>query len=75
MKMKAILKYNLPEEQEEFETANNGWKYRSVLLEYDNHLRSKIKYDESLTEEQYKVYEDARNKLWEFLNEDNLKLF
>jgi hypothetical protein len=73
--MKAILKYNLPEEQEEFETANNGWKYRSVLLEYDNHLRSKIKYDESLTEEQYKVYEDARNKLWEFLNEDNLKLF
>jgi hypothetical protein len=72
--MKAILKFNLPEEQEEFDIANKGWKFRSVLLEYDNYLRDKIKYDEQLTDEQYKIYEEVRTKLWEILNEDNLTL-
>jgi len=72
--MKAILKYNLPEEQEEFDIANKGWKYRSALIEIDEYLRSKIKYDESLTDEQYKVYEDTRTKFWEILNEDQLTL-
>lgn len=72
--MKAILKFNLPEEQEEFEIANNGWKFRSALSEYDNYLRGKIKYDESLTNEQYKVYDEVRTKLWEILNEDQLTL-
>lgn len=72
--MKAILKFNLPEEQEEFDIANKGWKFRSVLLEYDNYLRGKIKYDEQLTDEQYKVYDEVRSKLWEILNEDQLTL-
>lgn len=72
--MKAILKYNLPEEQEEFEMANKGWKYRSALSEYDNYLRSKIKYDDSLSDEQFKIYQDVRNKLWEILNEDQLTI-
>jgi hypothetical protein len=72
--MKAILKFNLPEEQEEFEIANKGWKFRSALSEYDNYLRGKIKYDENLTDEQYKVYDEVRTKLWEILNEDQLTL-
>lgn len=44
--MKALLKFSLPEEQDEFETANNGWKYRSILCDIDNFLRSKLKYEE-----------------------------
>lgn len=72
--MKAILKFNLPEEQEEFEIANKGWKFRLALSAYDQHLRSKLKYDESLTDEQYKVYEEARTKLWEILQEEQLTL-
>ena len=72
--MKAILKFKLPEEQEEFEIANKGWKFRLALSTYDQHLRSKLKYDESLTDEQYKVYEEARAKLWEILQEEQLTL-
>lgn len=72
--MKAILKFKLPEEQEEFEIANKGWKFRLALSTYDQYLRSKLKYDESLTDEQYKVYEEARAKFWEILQEEQLTL-
>ena len=72
--MKAILKFNLPEEQEEFEIANKGWKFRLALSTYDQHLRNKLKYDDSLTNEQHKVYDELRTKLWEILQEEQLTL-
>jgi len=72
--MKAILKFNLPEEQEEFDIANKGWKFRLALSTHDQHLRNKLKYDEQLTDEQYKVYEEVRTKLWEILQEEQLTL-
>jgi len=43
--MKVILEFNLPEENDEHEIAINGWKYRRVLYELDNELRSRIKWD------------------------------
>lgn len=73
--MKAILEFNLPEEQDEFNYACNGLKYCSALSNIDSFLRSKIKYDETLTDEQYKVYEDVRTKLWEILNDDNITIY
>ena len=42
--MKAILQFNLPEEQDEFEVAQNGWKYRRVVKDMDEHFRSIVKY-------------------------------
>ena len=44
---KAILEFNLPEEQNEFHTCVDGNKYRCVLWEFDNWLRGLIKYPES----------------------------
>jgi len=71
--MRATLKFDLLEERDEFETAVNGWKYRSVLWDLDNFLRSKLKYEE-LNDSEYVVYEKIREQLWNLLNEDNLTL-
>jgi hypothetical protein len=71
--MKAKLEFDLPEEQDDFEVASNGWKYRSVLFDLDNFLRNKLKY-EKLTEEQYKAYSEVRELFWDTLRDDNLTL-
>lgn len=42
--MKATLEYNLPEDQNYFEDAANGYKYKHILAELDQQLRSFIKY-------------------------------
>lgn len=65
--MKAVLIFNLPEEQSEHDTAVNGWKYKSVIWDMDNFLRNEIKHNN-------KDYEEVRNKLHELLNENNVTL-
>jgi hypothetical protein len=42
--MKATLIFNLPEEQDEFEMAQQGWKYRSILDDFRSWLRSQSKH-------------------------------
>lgn len=42
---KAILEFSLPDEQEEFEVAQNGQKYLCILTELQNYLRDKSKYE------------------------------
>lgn len=42
--MRAVLEFRLPEEREEFETASDGWKWRSAVWDFDQMLREKIKY-------------------------------
>lgn len=71
--MKAILKYNLPEENHEFLNATQGAKMRCVLWEFDQWLRSKVKY-EDLNDDQYQVYQGCRDHLRTLLYEDNIDL-
>ncbi len=42
--MKAILEFNLPEEQSEFNTAVKGEKFESALYAIDNACRGWLKY-------------------------------
>lgn len=72
--MEAILKFNLPEEQEEFEYAVNGSKWASLVWNLDQELRSKIKYSENITEEQENVYREVKSMLYELMSEKNLTL-
>ena len=71
--MKAILKFDLPEENHEFLNATQGAKMRSVLWEFDQWLRSKVKY-EDLNDDQYQVYQGCRDHLRTLLYEDNIDL-
>jgi len=66
--MKATLEFNLPEDKEDFEYANNGFNYFMALTEFDQWLRSEYKYNGK--EEMYEV----REKLNYFINENNVTI-
>jgi hypothetical protein len=71
--MKAKLIFDLPEENHEWKNAIDGSSMRSTLWEYDQWLRSKIKY-EDLDDEQYQVYQGCRDHLRTLLIENNIDI-
>ena len=46
MKMKAILEFNLPEEEEQFNAANKGMDWALLVWDIDQFIRNKIKYEQ-----------------------------
>jgi hypothetical protein len=70
--MKATLEFNLPDDQTEFNFANSGSRYYCALWEMDQWLRSKIKYGENLTDEQYGVYELCREELRDIMSNNTI---
>ena len=46
MKMKAILEFELPEEEEQFNAANKGMDWALLVLHIDQFIRNKIKYEQ-----------------------------
>jgi hypothetical protein len=73
--MKAILEFNFPEDQDEFETINNASKYYSVLWDLDQYLRNKTKYaNDDVTEEEISASYALRDEFWRLLGEYNLDL-
>lgn len=62
--MKGTLVFNLPEEQEEFRDAQNGAALKGDIQEFDNFLRSLLKY-ETLSEEVHLKVQEIRDKLHE----------
>lgn len=72
---KAILEFNLPEEQEEFNMVSKAVSYSIALSDMDNYLRGKIKYgSEEMTEEAYAIYEEIRKQLWEIMNDNDVSV-
>jgi hypothetical protein len=69
--MKAVLEFDLPEDQDDFQAAINGHNYKSAIWEFDQLLRSEMKYKE-LSDETYKAYKYCREELRKILEEDNL---
>jgi len=47
--MKVILEFDGSEEQEEYQNALNGWKYRAIVNDIREMIRSKEKYSEEET--------------------------
>ena len=44
--MKAILEFGLPEDKEEFDTASRGMDWALLVLDIDQFIRNKIKYEQ-----------------------------
>ena len=57
------------DEENDLLTAINGYKYKLALSDLDQFLRSELKYNAELTEQQYNYAEMLRNKLHEFIND------
>jgi hypothetical protein len=71
--MKAILEFNLPDDQVEFDLANNGRNFWSVLWELDQDLRAKTKYaPDDLPQDKYDAYQEIRDRIYELLSEHNV---
>lgn len=62
----AVLIFNLPEDNQEFELHTKALKMYSTLWDFDLWLRSEIKYN---NQEQY---EPVRDKLREFMNDNRI---
>ena len=73
--MKAILEFNLPEDQPDFDLAVNGAKAQVALWEMDQWLRAQYKYmsDAEYSEDKYETFEKCRERLSEIMFENGLK--
>ena len=73
--MKAILEFNLPEDDQDFNMAVNAMKFWSVLYELDQNLRAKTKYaPDDLPQDKYDAYQEVRELLHQLMNEENVNL-
>lgn len=73
--MKAILEFNLPDDQQDFNLAVNAMKFWDVLYELDQDLRSKTKYaPDDLPQDKYDAYQEVRDMLYELMSANNISL-
>jgi hypothetical protein len=71
--MKALLEFDLPEDNTDFQAAINGHNYKSAIWDFDQLLRSEMKYKE-LSDETYNAYKWCREELRKILEQDNLQI-
>jgi len=71
---KVTIEFDPAEDLEEMESALNGWKWKMLVWDLDQHLRSKLKWDDKLTGEAYEAVEKIREKLHELRSESGLSL-
>jgi hypothetical protein len=72
--MKAILEFNLPEDQYEYNLVNKAADMSVVLHEFDRYLRGRLKYEDNITDDAYNAVEEAREKLWEMCRDGGIEL-
>lgn len=70
--MKAILEFNLPEDDYKFRKAINGSKWMSAMWDTDSQLRTIVKHSDIWTDEQKLAFEEARAILRESMEKHNL---
>jgi hypothetical protein len=72
--MKAIIEFELPEDQEEYEMANNASKMYTALWDIKQLFRSTLKYNPAgLNDEQLEQWEAMRGDFFDILENNDLK--
>jgi len=71
---KVILEFDPAEDREEMESAINGSKWKMLVWDLDQHLRTELKYNDKITGEVYEALEKVRNYLHEQKNDSGLTL-
>ncbi len=73
--MKAIIEFELPEDQEEYQMANNASKMYTALWDIRQLFRSTLKYNKTgLNDEQLEQWEAMRGEFFEILDNNDLNL-
>ena len=73
--MKAILEFNLPEDQPEFNNAIKGGDWKHVCWQMDQLLRKHLKYDDDLSEDARGMLEYVREEFNGFMIDNNVDLY
>jgi hypothetical protein len=73
--MKVVMEFNLPNEQEELNDAQNGYKWASAAKEFDQALRNTIKYEPADFKGDINTLENVRTKFNEILSNYNLRVY
>lgn len=72
--MKAILEFDLPDEQYEFDRAVEGRRWQWFAHSLMEYIKKEKKWNDDLTDEQYQMLERMEKKFWELLEEERLSL-
>ena len=73
--MKVTIEFNLPDQQERFDSFINGAKWKYVVRELDESMREMIKWNsENLDESQLLTVRQIRSMLLQYLEQENLRL-
>jgi hypothetical protein len=73
--MKATLEFNLPDDDQEYNLANNAINFWNVLWELDQELRANTKYaPDDMTDDDYDAYQKIRETLNELMIQNNVSL-
>ena len=74
--MKAILEFNLPEEETDFYLATKGSDWRKVCWDMEQWLRQQNKYmpDNRFNKDKDDAYLEVREMLIEIMNENGVNL-
>ena len=67
--MKAILEFELPEDKEEYEAASRGMDWALLVLDIDQFIRNKIKYEQ----DKDGILQLVRDRLYFNMEEKGLK--
>jgi len=70
--MKAILKFNLPEEEEQFNAANKGMDWALLTWDVEMQCRDWIKYDSHKFVSVEETLQGVRDMISEAMNENGL---
>ena len=71
--MKAILEFQIPDEEQEFKEAVNGGTFKYILWKIDQDLRGKLKHGNT-TECESKCYQEVRDEIRTLLQSHNLEI-
>ena len=69
-----IMKFNIPEEINEFKLAEQGAESHIALHEFSEYLRQLYKWDESISEDNVKFLEIIRERFFQIVNDCGLTL-
>ena len=74
MSIKAWLSFSIPRDEEEFEAAKDGLKYKSLIGDLEDYIASRMDHGE-LDDCEFSVYEDVLSKIMSLAQESGVELF
>lgn len=71
--MKVTIEFN-DDEREDLQTALDGYKWKLLVWDLNQKLRTYLKYDTSIDGVRYEMVEEIKKDLFELLDDYNLNL-